>query len=191
MKTLDCIGRDELIARLDEAVSHADAKTVTQKVKEALEDLIGNNQLQLPSETLEVLPSGYGRRLVHHSEEHGYTAIAMTWGAEQGTPIHDHCDMWCVEGVWYGNIEVTQYDLIGREGDDFNFKKVDTMDCKLGQAGTLIPPYDYHIIRNACNETTAVTLHIYAGDMKTCNAFVETDKADWYRKEEKQLCYNN
>lgn len=191
LSQLNCIGYEALIAKLDEAAGHDDPKVVTQMIKSSLEELIGSNQLKLPQETLEVLPGGYGRRLIHHSEEFGYTAVAMTWGAEQGTPIHDHCNMWCVEAVWHGSIEVVQYDLLEQNEKGFHFERVDTLSCELGTAGTLIPPYDYHVIKNACNKNTAVTLHIYEGDMKACNVFEETDEPGWYNKQEKHLSYNN
>jgi predicted metal-dependent enzyme (double-stranded beta helix superfamily) len=38
--------------------------------------------------------------------------IAMSWGPGQGTPLHDHDAMWCVEGVWLGELEITRYELL-------------------------------------------------------------------------------
>ena len=35
----------------------------------------------------------------------------MTWGPGQGTPVHDHGGLWCVEGVVEGQIAVTRYDV--------------------------------------------------------------------------------
>ena len=40
-----------------------------------------------------------------------YSAIVMTWGPGQGTAVHDHGGLWCVEGVVDGEIAVTQYDV--------------------------------------------------------------------------------
>ena len=38
-----------------------------------------------------------------------YTAVVMTWGPGQGTAMHDHGGLWCVEGVVEGAMTVTQY----------------------------------------------------------------------------------
>ena len=41
-----------------------------------------------------------------------YTAVVMTWGPGQKTPLHDHAGMWCVECVVEGELEVVQFDLM-------------------------------------------------------------------------------
>ena len=51
----------------------------------------------------------YARRLLHRDPAGRYTAIVMTWGPGQGTAVHDHGGLWCVEGVVDGEIAVTQY----------------------------------------------------------------------------------
>ena len=47
---------------------------------------------------------GYGRRLLHRDPRGRYTVVVMTWGPGQGTPIHDHANLWCVECVYRGNV---------------------------------------------------------------------------------------
>ena len=79
----------------------------------------------------------------------GYSVVAMTWGPGQGTPIHDHCGLWCVEGVWDGQLEITQYELLERDGERFRFRAAGGMQAGPGSAGSLIPPHEYHTIRNA------------------------------------------
>ncbi len=191
MSCLEFPGLSKLSQQLDKAVQYDDPNEITQNVKNVLESLIKNKEIQVPKECMDILPSGYGRRLLHHSEEYGYTAIAMTWGSGQGTPIHDHCDMWCVEAVWTGEIQVIQYDLIDKKEDLYQFERKDEIIGTIGCAGCLIPPYDYHVIRNTCGESTAVSLHVYSGDMKACNVFTPTQNDSWYKKESKALCYNN
>ena len=36
----------------------------------------------------------------------------MTWGPGQGTAMHDHGGLWCVEGVVEGAMTVTRYDVV-------------------------------------------------------------------------------
>ena len=62
-------------------------------------------------------PDGYARRLLHRNDDLGYTAVVMTWGPGQRTPLHDHAGIWCVEGVVSGQMDVTQFDLVDESGD--------------------------------------------------------------------------
>ena len=60
----------------------------------------------------------YARRLLHRDPEGRYSAIVMTWGPGQGTAVHDHGGLWCVEGVVDGEIAVTQY-LVQQDTDGY------------------------------------------------------------------------
>ena len=35
-------------------------------------------------------------------------------------------------------------------------------------AGCLIPPFEYHVLRNARPDRSSVTLHVYGGEMDHC-----------------------
>ena len=41
----------------------------------------------------------------------GYSVVVMVWDRNQGTPLHDHAGVWCVECVYRGRIRVTSFDL--------------------------------------------------------------------------------
>ena len=94
--------------------------------------------------------------------------------------------MWCVEGVWSGTIEVVQYELREHEGQDFRFEEVATMRTGRGSAGSLIPPHEYHTIRNP-NDEVAVSVHIYRGEMNRCSVFLPKSEG-WYQQQERELC---
>ena len=51
--------------------------------------------------------------------------VAMTWGPGQGTPIHDHAGIWCVEGVIQGEMTVTSYQVQEQKGDLYRFIEVE------------------------------------------------------------------
>ena len=114
--------------------------------------------------------------------------VAMTWGPGQGTPIHDHSGIWCVEGVIEGRMSVTSYHVKEKAGELYKFEEVDRVTAGVGGAGALIPPYEHHLLKNVLNDKTSVTLHIYGGEINQCSAFVQ-DKNDWYRREMKNLSY--
>jgi len=110
----------------------------------------------------------------------------MTWGPGQGTPIHDHEGMWCVEGVWAGTLEITPYELMEQRDGRYRFEPRGTMNAGPGSAGSLIPPHEYHTILNPSEDATAVSLHIYRGAMTACSVFQPTSDG-WYARDRRQL----
>jgi predicted metal-dependent enzyme (double-stranded beta helix superfamily) len=181
-------GLEELIDCLDDAVQRSTVEEVTACVKDTLTRFATRGTLELPPAMVAPRTDRYARRLVHHSEKYGYTAIAMTWGPGQGTPLHDHAGMWCVEGVLQGEIDVTQYDLVEQRDGLYHFRREGMLQAHTGNAGALIPPFEYHTIANASPTTKAVTLHVYAGEMTHCTVF--TPRGDgWYERQERALSY--
>jgi predicted metal-dependent enzyme (double-stranded beta helix superfamily) len=96
----------------------------------------------------------------------------MTWGPGQGTPVHDHGGLWCVEGVVEGQIAVTHYDVTPAGGSAFNAVRRGTLVAGIGTAGRLIPPTDHHVLSNALPSTPSLTLHVYGGDLAECRVFL-------------------
>ena len=167
----DFRGRAHLIESIDAAVALGDHTAVVQSLRSALCRIMREKAVELPSCVLDQVEGHYARRQLYVSPEHGYGVIAMTWGPGQGTPIHDHSGLWCVEGVWHGQLEITQYDLGERHGDRCRFTEVGTLIAGTGSAGSLIPPHEYHTIRNASDTDNAVSLHIYQRTMTCCGIF--------------------
>jgi len=185
---------DELIRRLDEAVLENDDAVRCQNVKRVLMDLIGKEQI-LDASFLQPSPDTYARRLLHRDPQGRYTALVMVWDKGQGTPLHDHAGMWCVEGVLSGDIDVTQYELLEEQGDRYRFRRQNTVSAGVGNAGALIPPFEYHTIANTSPTSKAVTVHVYAGEMTSCTAFIPVSAATgaddgWHERQERQLTYS-
>jgi 3-mercaptopropionate dioxygenase len=186
MSELDFPGRLELVRCIDEAVGRDCIHEITDELRQSLCRMISSSQVQLPACCYEETTGHYARRELYHSAEHGYSVIAMTWGPGQGTPIHDHSGMWCVEGVWHGALEITQYELLESDGDRFRFRAVGTMQAGTGSAGSLVPPHEYHTIRNPSRDSVAVSLHVYRGEMRCCSVFSPAD-ACWHVRDIRQL----
>lgn len=189
MQALKFQGAERLVAMLDEAVQQDDVEDVTAAVKLGLSELICERALSLPDCVHEDFGDHYARRLLYKSDRHGYSVVAMTWGPEQGTALHDHAGMWCVEAVCDGRIRVTQYELVERRGVQYRFERRDTIEAGVGSAGCLIPPHEYHTIANCCDESCAVSLHIYSGDMTECHVFESRD-GEWYTRATRGLSYD-
>ena len=180
-------GHDKLVAALDRAVSAGDEHAITAALRHTLCALINDPEVELPACVHEPIDDHYARRELYRSPGLGYSVVAMTWGPGQGTPVHDHCGLWCVEGVWDGQLEITQYELLEQSDDRFRFRAAGGMHAGPGSAGSLIPPHEYHTIRNACADHVAVTLHIYKAPMGCCSMFVPQD-GEWFVRQAKVLC---
>ena len=178
---IDFPGHDRLIAAIDAAVTAGDDQTVTRSVRNTLCELIRDRGVRLPDCVYEPITDHYARRELYRSPQHGYSVVAMTWGPGQGTPVHDHSGLWCVEGVWDGELEITQYELLEQDGDRFRFRPAGGMQAGPGSAGSLIPPHEYHTIRNNSDDQVAVSLHIYKAEMQRCSTFAPVG-GEWYQR---------
>ena len=175
-------GLNELLAQIDDAVKQRDPERITQHVKCALQDAIRARRVALPARFHQVRADGYARRLLHRNDDLGYTAVVMTWGPGQRTPLHDHAGIWCVEGVVQGRMDVTQYDLVEDAGSGYRFEAKGCVHAAVGSAGCLIPPFEYHVLANALDEPS-ITLHVYGGEMTTCHVFEPAENGRYVRRE--------
>lgn len=184
-------GLENLIDLVDRSVRMDDVDETVDAIKGELCRLIRRGGIEIPERVTRPVPGHYARRLLHRDEKLGYSIVAMSWGPGQSTAIHDHSGMWCVEGVWAGSINVRQYELMERDDSDrFRFEPRNSYEAGPGSAGCLIPPYEYHLIENPCDQGTAVSVHIYGGEMRSCHVF-EPEGDGWYRCCERALAYDN
>jgi 3-mercaptopropionate dioxygenase len=186
MLTMEFPGCRKLIDAIDAAVVKDTTPAITDSLRNSLCQLIRGQEVKLPECVFETAEGRYARRELYCSEEHGYCVVAMTWGPGQGTPIHDHDGMWCVEGVWSGALEVVQYERLANEEGHWRFQPVGSIQAGPGSAGSLIPPHEYHTIRNPTDDV-AVSLHIYSGQMTRCAVFKPVDADQHYERQERKL----
>ena len=179
-------GRDRLVAGIDAAVASGACHAITAALRSVMCELIRDPGVRLPDCVHAPISDHYARRELYRSAEHGYSVVAMTWGPGQGTPIHDHAGCWCVEGVWAGELEITQYELLERDGDRCRFRSAGGIQAGPGSAGSLIPPHEYHTIRNADAAAIAVSLHVYEAPLEQCSRF-EPASGEWYTRAENPL----
>lgn len=174
-------GRDRLIAAVDHAVRHEDPEQIAATLRTALCEAIADSRIQLPDCVHRPILDHYARRELYRSAEHGYSIVAMSWAPGQGTPLHDHSGLWCVEGVWLGQLEITQYRLLENDGERFRFRAESSVVGDCGSAGSLIPPHEYHTIRNASAADLAISVHVYQSEM-TRTAIFEPAAGEWYQR---------
>ena len=188
MLTLDFPGSRHMIDSVDAAVAKGNTHDITHALRQSLCEMMHGSEVSLPDCVFEPNAEHYARRELYRSDEHGYCIVAMTWAPGQGTPIHDHDGMWCVEGVWHGALDIEQYELLEHDEQRYRFQNVGSIQAGTGSAGSLIPPHEYHSIRNPSSSDVTVSLHVYAGPMIRCAVFEPLDGADqWYGRDLRQL----
>ena len=187
MLTTEFPGCRELIEAIDHAVGMDSTFAVTDSLRNSLCKLMRSGTVKLPECVFETAQGRYARRELYRSEQHGYCVVAMTWGPGQGTPIHDHDGMWCVEGVWNGALEIVQYELLEHDAQRYCFQAVGSIQAGTGSAGSLIPPHEYHSIRNPSDDAVTVSLHVYSGPMVRCSVFQPLPEDRWYGRDVRQL----
>ena len=163
---------EPLVDALDDAVTHCTCnKSTCEAVATALESLISLEANWLPTSSMLAAEDHYARNLVYRDPQGRYSVIAMVWSQGQGTPIHDHGGLWVVECVYRGKIQVETFDKVGETDPGiFEFSPVSTLVAGCGEAGALIPPYDYHRLGNPF-EAPTVTIHVYGGDLTQCHVY--------------------
>lgn len=186
MLNIDFPGSGRLIKTLDNAVACGTVPAIVNNLRSSLSGMIQAPDIQLPDCVFEPCSENYARRELYRSQQFGYVVVAMTWGPDQGTPIHDHNGMWCVEGVWQGELEITHYEKMEQSGSRFRFKRASITRAGAGSAGSLIPPHEYHAIVNPSDTEICVSLHIYSGAMTQCSIFTPLSE-DWYQRDQRQL----
>src|SRR5438874_5105649 len=150
---------EELIGMLDAAVDTDDDCQRCRNVKQVLHDVVLSQKDFISEPFLKPAPERYARRLLHRDPKERYTVLVMVWDKDQGTPLHDHAGMWCVECVYRGRIRVTSFDLESDpETERLQFTPESVALAGKGEAGHLIPPFEYHMIENP-DPTPAITIH--------------------------------
>lgn len=186
-----CPGLADLISRLDRSVEAGSPEAITAAVKKDLEQVLGERHLSLPANLVQPRADAYARRLLHRDPNGRYSAIVMTWGPGQGTAVHDHGGLWCVEGVVDGEIAVTQY-LVQPDTDGyFRVTPIGSLLAGTGSAGCLIPPTDHHVLANARPTRASVTLHVYGGDLDDCKVFLPATPDGRYAESTRMLSFND
>src|SRR5262245_66311058 len=176
--------------RIDEAVGHDNPGRIAHAVKDTLQEAMRADGVSLSPRFYATRRATHARRLLHRDHAGRYSVVVMTWGPGQGTALHDHAGIWCVECVVDGEMAVTQYDLVSQAGSLFRFEERNRVTASRGSAGCLIPPFEYHTLANAQPDRASITLHVYGGEMNHCHIF-EPAGGGSYRRLVKELSYHD
>ncbi len=180
---------DFFMRQIADAVQERAPTEICSGVKTALEELAVEGASWIPSDFFVGSDTHYARKLLYQCPEKTYSIMLMVWQPGQGTAIHDHAGRWCVECVIRGEIEVISYDHTP-DGDHHRFAETDRITAFTGDVGVLIPPNEYHLIRNATDKLAA-TVHVYEGEMLWCHRFEPADVPGTFTCERCTLSYDD
>ncbi len=179
---------DQFLGKLDQAAKLPECHARCQAVKQVLETAFHDQLPILDEKFLAACSEKYARRLLYRDPEGLYSVVVMVWGPGQGTFLHDHAGEWCVECVYRGRIQVKSFDIVGADDADVvQFLPKTEVMAGIGEAGALIPPFDYHTISNALPDQASTTVHVYGHELSWCHVFVPAENG--YRREVRQLGY--
>jgi predicted metal-dependent enzyme (double-stranded beta helix superfamily) len=183
---------DILVSRLRTGVDAAlrdsrDTDDLLERIQALLHRMAENGEFSFPAEFNAADGDHYARRLLYDDPANGTSAVLMTWGPGQATPIHDHAGLWCVECVVSGTMEVRRFDLQEQRGDRCRFVPSGTIVAAVGSTGSLIPPYEYHVLANLA-DSASLTLHIYGGAMNECHVYPPADDG-WHIRTRQRLSF--
>lgn len=111
---------------------------------------------------------GYHRQLI--AAESGLTALLISWPRAHETPIHDHAELWGIELVVDGVLEVEEYRLDAASTP----APVRSMLLGVGDAAVFGGPHYAHRCRNRSATRTALSLHVYGGVLDAYRCYAES-----------------
>ena len=107
---------------------------------------------------------GYTRNCLLRTDD--YELLLLCWDKKSETPIHDHSGQDCWVYQIAGDIEELRY----KENNEGEIKKTNELTLHEGGISYMHDRMGYHKIKNP-NDTRAMTLHIYAEPIDSCNVF--------------------
>jgi predicted metal-dependent enzyme (double-stranded beta helix superfamily) len=106
---------------------------------------------------------GFERWLVAQRSKPELSVLVMAWPANFATPIHDHGGLWGLELSLHGALEVESWE---RDTHGQNLRQCGRDWLGPGDASWFDADDSYaHRCRNLSRQETALTLHVYGGDL--------------------------
>lgn len=174
-------GLGEITRLVDEAVGARDGAAIVATLSERLPALIERHRGELGGDLLRADPRGYRRIELHYCPIRGYQILAMIWGPGQGTPIHDHRDVWGVESVWCGELLVADFRAAAVAGELLQLAPVDAVHLRAGEVVGMTPEQGLHLCRNPSQRDVTVSLQVYARPLDHFNVYLDAGDG-WYQR---------
>ena len=117
-------------------------------------------------------PPRYRRQLIAAAPDRSYTMLLIAWPPGYVTPLHDHAELWGIELVLDGALQVDEYFSDG-DTQQPSLQPHRSLMLGSGDAAVFIDPAYVHRCRNLSAHQPALSLHVYGGDLDHYQSFVE------------------
>lgn len=124
-------------------------------------------------------PATYRRVPLGTGKAHRYEALLILWPPGYATPIHDHDELWGMEFVLDGVLEVDSFQLTAQPS-----MQLTPMQTRVAGVGDYVAfsEADYaHRCRNFSRHRQALSLHVYGGELNQYRSFHQQD-GQWSSK---------
>lgn len=127
-------------------------------------------------ERLRTRQRGFERWLLAERGKPAVSILVMAWPANHATPVHDHGGLWGLELALHGALEVQAWSRDETTGE-LSLKGQDWLGP--GDATWFDADAGYaHRCRNLSRHDTALTLHVYGGDLAKYLAYERSAEGD-------------
>jgi predicted metal-dependent enzyme (double-stranded beta helix superfamily) len=157
-----------LISHIDQLLedTEGDDSIYLKQIEEALSKALQN--LLVDPQDFPPHLDKYSRYLVHRDEEDRYSIYVMVWMPGQNTSIHNHGGLWCMEGLYCGELRMVEYFFNHLEGNQYSLNSQKVTVQNHPSFSCIIKPEQYHSISNPA-DNIAITVHIYGGFLDQCD----------------------
>ncbi|MFT3789883.1 MAG: cysteine dioxygenase family protein [Rudaea sp.] len=114
----------------------------------------------------------YRRQLIAAAPDGAYTMLLIAWPPGYVTPLHDHAELWGIELVLDGALQVEEYFSDG-DSQQPALQPHRSLMLGSGDAAVFIDPAYVHRCRNLSAQRPALSLHVYGGVLDHYRSFVE------------------
>jgi predicted metal-dependent enzyme (double-stranded beta helix superfamily) len=116
---------------------------------------------------------GFERWLLAERRKPALSVLVMAWPPNHHTPVHDHAGLWGLELALHGALEVQSYARDPVSGD----LRMHGRDWLGPGDGTWFEGDQHHAhrCRNLSRYDTALTLHVYGGDLAEFFAYEQAE----------------
>ena len=181
--TLAFPGLTEIIRLVEEALGQRRTDSITAHLRAHLPAILQRHADRLPGSLLQADPQRYRRIELHHCPIAGYQILAMVWGPGQGTGIHDHNDLWGIEAVIHGELQVARFEPVEVAGQALRLKPREVVELRAGDIEALDAEHGLHLCRNPSPRSVAVSLHVYQHPIDSFGVY-EPEGDGWYLRRE-------
>ncbi|GAB2586404.1 cysteine dioxygenase family protein [Dyella jejuensis] len=118
---------------------------------------------------------GLGRWLLARRGRPGVSVLVMAWPPGYISPSHDHAGLWGIELSLYGALEVESWSR-SSTAEPWQLRGRDWLGPGDATWFDAEPPY-MHRCRNLSRQETALTLHVYGGDLEDYTTYEQAASA--------------